>query len=247
MIDILSTAALILSAATLLMIAATHIYQRRTRKIMRQLAVRLEQHVWSTVALHHTIIPTAAPLPSPTDARLSSDLLAFLTTTIVQNKPLVVLELGSGLSTVVLGQALRKSGGHLFSIESDTYYFDETKSLLSLFSLEEQVTLIHAPLEKIDESNIWYRLDALRDIPKINLLLIDGPPATTRTMARYPALSNLWEKLDHDAIIILDDGDREGEQSIAYRWKVEHPVLTIQQLPYGHAPFLLRRRKDAQL
>ena len=69
---------------------------------------------------------------------------------IVTRKPRYVLELGSGISTLVLAHAakvVRDQGGacKVISMEEDSFYFDNLKSLLPVW-ISDYATVIHSPL-----------------------------------------------------------------------------------------------------
>ena len=72
----------------------------------------------------------------------------------------------------------------------------------------------------------WYSRESVAHLPGgISLLLIDGPPGYGEGMAhsRYPALPALADRLAQDALVFLDDADREPEREIIARWAEEVP------------------------
>ncbi len=58
---------------------------------------------------------------------------------------------------------------------------------------------------------------------KIDLLLVDGPPAYGKELrhARYPAVPFFKDHLAQDYTVVLDDINRLGEQEIVERWERE--------------------------
>jgi hypothetical protein len=64
----------------------------------------------------------------------------------------------------------------------------------------------------------------------IDMLVMDGPPAATAPLARYPALPVLGNQLSPGSIVLLDDTYREEERLIVARWKKEYPRLS--DIPY---------------
>jgi predicted O-methyltransferase YrrM len=141
-----------------------------------------------------------------------------------RKQPKVVLELGSGTSSIWIAYALEKDGGRLISIDHKTEFADRTKSLLQLHDVSNLAEVRLAELHQLNingEEFPWYNVDALRDINEIDLLLVDGPPGPLGEMARYPALHVLESQLAPNAIVILDDADRPGEQAIVQRWITE--------------------------
>lgn len=159
---------------------------------------------------------------------------------ILVNRRRVVLELGSGLSTVYLAALLASQGGLLVSVDHEAEWQKHVRNWLT----PEQAaatTFVHASLLACSfegEAVQWYDAaaiaDALRGRGGVDLLLIDGPPAYfhERCLNRGPALAALRKTLAPSATIILDDINRSGEQHIAQCWSaalgVEARHLTIE-------------------
>ncbi|HEY2931169.1 MAG TPA: hypothetical protein VGK99_05435 [Acidobacteriota bacterium] len=89
---------------------------------------------------------------------------------VLLHKPRVVVEFGSGKSSVVLGHALKQTGGHLVTFEAiDSYHRD----LLPLIR-ELPVTAVHAEaVEAAFDGIRGVRYDA--EIPDADLFFVDGP------------------------------------------------------------------------
>ena len=100
---------------------------------------------------------------------------------------------------------------------------------LSTHNLSNWATVVHAPLvEHIlhGERWKWYDLEPLKDVQSIDMLIIDGPPITTQNEARYPALPLLMDRLSSSAVILVDDADRDDEQSMIRKWKESYPSIS---------------------
>jgi predicted O-methyltransferase YrrM len=135
-----------------------------------------------------------------------------------------IVELGAGVSTIVLARLVRERGGRLTSLEHDEEWARVVRSQLEREELTEVATLLEAPLEPhalaLDGAP-WYAAASVERIPhEIDLLLIDGPPAYGEGMARsrYPALPALADRLSERAIVVLDDALRPGEREVIDRW-----------------------------
>ena len=135
-----------------------------------------------------------------------------------------LVELGSGVSTIVLARLARELGGRLTSLEHDSDWARVVRSQLEREGLSDSARLIEAPLEPhsaaLDDAP-WYAARAVVKLPEdIDLLLVDGPPGYGEGMAlsRYPALPALEHRLALNAIAVLDDAQREGERAILERW-----------------------------
>jgi predicted O-methyltransferase YrrM len=244
MSNLLQTSTFLFTLLNLAVIIAVNVYQRRSRKVLRNLHREMERHVWSTAALHNGIVPTAMPLPPPGDFRLSSDLLAYISAKIINDELKLVVELGSGLSTIILGAALKKVGGRLISIESGIEYLNTTQKLIQNADLGDVVTLVHAPIKPFDDHYRWYDTNAFPVLRDVDMLLIDGPPGNTCAKARFPALPFLWDKLKDDAFAVLDDAGRPDEIASLNQWQEIIPDITVERLPLSHHPVLIRRKTE---
>jgi predicted O-methyltransferase YrrM len=145
-----------------------------------------------------------------------------------RKQPKVVLELGSGTSSIWIAYALEKDGGRLIAVDHMKEFADRTQSLLHRHEVNHLAEVRLAALRQLNingDNFQWYNVDALRDINEIDLLLVDGPPSSLGEMARYPALHALESQLAPNAVVILDDADRPDEQGIVRRWITEVPGL----------------------
>ncbi|HWI72470.1 MAG TPA: class I SAM-dependent methyltransferase [Baekduia sp.] len=147
-----------------------------------------------------------------------------------------VLELGSGVSTVVLGRLLRTTGGTLVAVEHDARWCAWVAERIVAEGLEATVSVLHAPLEPLPEHALpWYArrgTDAALASGAPDLLIVDGPPAfrPEDALARLPALSELLERLAPGATIVLDDIARPGERAVLERWERE-TALRFERRP----------------
>jgi predicted O-methyltransferase YrrM len=189
----------------------------------------------SLIALYYMIKPKVS-FPPMRDWAISCDLALFLYEKIVQNKPNLVVELGSGVSTVVIAYALKElQKGKLISIDHDESYLAQTKKVLERHELSRLVDLNLAPLSDVKVNNDvvkWYEIDKKVINDNIDILFIDGPPRTVFNQARYPALPFFMDHLSKNSLIILDDGTREDEKSIVDRWHKEDFIKNIKLIEH---------------
>ena len=154
-------------------------------------------------------------------------------------RPALVVECGSGISTVLIGSRLDSLGfGRLLTFEHDAEFAAKTESLLVARDLEARVEMIVAPLRTYDvgESRLeWYGgLDDADLSPQIDVLVVDGPPASLGRLSRYPAVPLLKGSLAPAAVIFLHDGARRDEREAARRWAAElGGRLSYVQSPKG--------------
>ena len=166
--------------------------------------------------------------------------------TLLNQEPEHVVELGSGHSSVLIAARLAfLDHGRLTTVDHLERFADRTRRWIEARGVSERATVIHAPLQdhEIDgDTYPWYSMDVLEDrLPdRIDMLVVDGPPAKLGKNMRWPAVPLLLDRLARDAIIILDDGDRGEETRIAYSW---HELLGggIRYLPGGKGGWLLVR------
>lgn len=173
------------------------------------------------------VLDLPAPLPTTRGWAGSPDFLRHIHDLALTHKPSIVVECSSGTSTVVLARTLQMNGtGQVFSLEHDALYAEKTRQALQRCGLQSLATVIDAPLTKhqIDgTSHLWYRLEDLPE--RIDMLVIDGPPAVTHHRARYPAIPLLICRLTPEAVVVLDDAARSDEQAAVDLW-VQHFGLT---------------------
>jgi predicted O-methyltransferase YrrM len=185
------------------------------------------------LALIDTLKPVY-PMPSTRGWAASPDLLLILAQRVLDRRPRLVVELGSGVSTLALGYALQKSGGgRLVSVEHEEAYAQRTQERVRRHGLEAIVTVVLCPLSrrKVDgDSYLWYDLAGLQFDGKIDLLLVDGPPGKLQPWSRYPALPVLQPHLAADASIVLDDACREEERAIVAAWQKRYSDWRVMAL-----------------
>jgi predicted O-methyltransferase YrrM len=165
---------------------------------------------------------------------------------VVETRPGLVVECGSGNSTVVIARCLRALGrGRMISLDHDPAYARRTAELLRLHGVDDLVTVVGAPLvarEADGQVVQWYgpQYEPLLDGP-IDILLVDGPPGASSRLARYPAVPILQPHLAPTCSILLDDGDRVDERTIASLW-ARGLGATLSYLEGGRGGWLLRRQ-----
>lgn len=146
-------------------------------------------------------------------------------------KPSRVLELGSGVSTLISAASLAQWGPtnskFVYSIDHDESWLEVTRGLLTRAGLDGFVRLIHAPLQ---ERNVYGETYTTYDLPEkvlleagakgFDLCLIDGPP---RQVGRTSCLPLVASFLASNATILLDDAYRAGEQAAWAAWRRSYP------------------------
>lgn len=215
---------------------------RRHARLARREASRLYGQLEALAALRDTLDGKLA-LPSTRDWAASADLLRELVTVILARRPRVVMETGSGTSTVIIAACLQRlGGGHLWSLEHLPRFAGETRALLATRGLSDWATVVDAPLRDVrlaDGAWSWYDLEGFPPGEAIEVLFVDGPPGDTGPLARYPALPMLLDRLAPGAAILVDDGARPDERAMIARWQAEVPGLVVRPLPLQKGGSLL--------
>lgn len=183
------------------------------------------------------------PLPDTRDGAASPDFLKKILELMAERRPSLVVEAGSGVSTLVIGYNLKRlGGGRVVALEHDPAFAKTARDWISLHRLEEYASVIDAPLRAASTGNqAWYDTSALSLDAPIEMLIVDGPPATIGQMARHPALPVLHGRLAPNCVVLLDDGNREDERLTAKRWTTEFPEFSAEFLHLEKGAYLLRR------
>ena len=184
-----------------------------------------------------SIIHLRHPLPAMGHWAVSPDFARILVDVILDRKPGLILELGSGVSTLLCGYCLERNGhGTIVSVEHEDQYVRATAENVRKHRLDPFVRVIHAPLRDITlrkRSYSWYDKHSIVDeigSQKVDVLIVDGPPAKIGKETRYPAIPRLFDRLADQAIVLVDDAGRPDERKIVRRWVRKFPTLTLDYL-----------------
>ena len=154
----------------------------------------------------------------------------------------LVVECGSGTSTLFLARTLQlKSAGTLIALEHLPEFAEQTQLALETHGLDEVAEVRYAPLEEVvidERSYMWYSQSSIADLDSIDLLVVDGPPESTGTWARYPAYPLLRGALSASGAILVDDVQRGDERTMVDAW-VQHGGL-IESLALSPEQAILR-------
>ena len=164
-------------------------------------------------------------IPYTPDWSAEADFLQLIVDHCRQARPWLVLECGSGLTTLLLARCCQMNGqGCVVSLEDGKEYAENTRTYIDRYGLGQYVSVIHAPLQKIlldDVDYLWYATHEIPDEP-IDMLVVDGPSGFIQKNSRYPALPILYPRLSHGCRIFLDDAARPNEQEILALWQARY-------------------------
>lgn len=222
-----------------------HALPKASREIQRAVTVQgrhdYEQQVaWAELRAYLDVAPFMPPLRG---WAASPDVLRLLVRLIDRHRPELVVECGSGASSVWIGYALRRAGtGRLVAVEHEARYAELSRDLVAAHGLDDVVEVRHAPLTEVkaelagtepdgpvESAPLWYDLSRLNDLDRIGLLFVDGPPQATGEQARHPAVPALLPRCTADAVVVLDDADRPDERALGDRWIAEHRLHRTEE------------------
>lgn len=129
-----------------------------------------------------------------------------------------ILECGSGLSTLLIGAVVQKTGNLLCSLEHQKIWGDRLVKQLKRYG----ITSVHLHVRPLKDyaDFAWYQAPEIVTTNKYALVVCDGPPSATRG-GRYGLIPMMKTRLAPGCIILLDDAGRTHEQLLANRWAIE--------------------------
>lgn len=215
------------------------------RDTLQQLTRRLDQlddQIAETQGLVQlTRFNDCYPMPFGGGWALTADAGALLVREVALRRPRVVVELGSGVSTLLVGRMLKEAGeGMVYSLDHDSAWAERTRAHVRACGLQDHVVVIDAPLQRQRfgaEEYEWYQVpDSVLALQDINLLIVDGPPQSLspQGIPRFPALPTFGPRLSAGALIFVDDAARPQEQRMINEWMKLEPTLDkwmVQTVP----------------
>jgi hypothetical protein len=181
-------------------------------------------------------------LPAMHGWPISPDFAMLLLELVERNDYDLIIEFGSGTSTVLLAKAVEKlsprRSGRLrvrhVAFEHSSEYYSKTLESLRQARLEGSVQLELSPLVPYAAPHgvtyAYYDCQtalatATHHIQSESarvLVVVDGPPGATNRHARYPALPVVLDQCPGGQIdFLLDDFAREDEKAIAELWLID--------------------------
>lgn len=166
-----------------------------------------------------------------TGMSLSAHSLSYLLNEILINNRTNIIEFGSGISTILMAKlaVTNKIKLKITSVDEDNDWIIKLNEILSLENLQQFVEFIYAPIKNSYSQNrqyLWYDEDILNKEIKnqrFDMIIVDGPKAYEdgKSLIRYGALPFIFNKLQEDFVVFLDDINRVGEKSIITNWENE--------------------------
>jgi len=222
-----------------------------TQKILSELVKtnKNSDYIFQQIESFHQIqkyINPKFPLPQTRNWIASPDLMSAIFKYIILKNPQYIVELGSGVSTLYTSYLLKQneSSAKIFSIDHSLEYAEKSRQMLKEHEIEKYAEVLSCPLSKqqINGHEIdWYTIKNFPDI-KIDLLIVDGPP-TDHKYSRYNALPFFYDKLNSNAIIIVDDYFRKNETNMVELWLEKYKDLIVLDKLYTEKGTMILMKK----
>lgn len=202
--------------------------QRAVTALDAKLDAGFENALGEEAALHnlYRMVDVDREMPAPLGFAASPPTLLRLTDIALSlPRDRLILECGSGASTVWFAHACRRAGsGRVVALEHDERYARATREAIARHGLEAWAEVRSSPLEPIDvgdQTFMWYSRSTWSDLSNAHLLFVDGPPGRIGPRSRYPAFPLLAEVLADGAVVALDDTQRPDERAVGQSWLQE--------------------------
>lgn len=155
-----------------------------------------------------------------------------------------IIEFGSGISTLYLAWAAKKTNARVLSIEENEDWSSKIAEILNRNALDTYCDIHSVPCHDVTMngySSRWYDVDLVKEIvgqTTFDLVIVDGPTAFRKGQenARRPAIDVLRANLSENYVIFLDDAMRGGEKRILAAWETSLGLkASLEPIAGGHA------------
>ena len=231
-----------LLAAVMCLIARQLLEVTRQIRLLNEANVGAGGELWGLLGL---IGKPGRLLPRLGGAGMDLEAAYALMDLVIRTRPAIVVELGPGASTVLLGLA----GGSftatmdIWSLEDDHAWLKRAERLVGYHSIP-RCRIVSAPLinQQIGGwTGSWYSPEAVARIPdRIDLLIVDGPSNVEQRNSRYPAYPALRARLAPGSNLFVHDTNRADESHMVAQWLEDR---TLQQEACGLTFVVLRHER----
>lgn len=166
-----------------------------------------------------------------TDAAAGPHYYAHILNDIIINNKKNIVDIGSGISTILIARLLKINNipASVISIDHDRNWQNIVNNILKRDGIDHYVSFITSPIIKSNKYT-WYdkKKIVFPDNYYIDTLLVDGPIGMTSHLARLEAVPFLKKYLSSDCYTIyLHDTDRPDEKEIVRLWVTELPDAKV--------------------
>jgi len=205
------------------------------------------QELQSHISLHSNI-NLNYPLPPSDGWHASPIFLHHIVSLINEVKPKLLIEAGSGNSTLISAYFLKcQKFGRLISLEHDMDYQKRTSDLLLLNDLDSIAKVEYSPITDhyIDNHPYqWYDISKLSNDELIDMMIIDGPPKMLVDDYLYPVLPLFYTRLSDKATILIYNGKRNTVERTINLWKEKYNDIISKYIDMDRGAYLVKICKD---
>jgi hypothetical protein len=220
--------------------------ERQLRVVVKEETANASLQVQALIGLQGYYANGELPILNPERSTwpVSPDFALYLLQLIEKKHYDLIVEFGSGTSTVLIAKALAQQAlrdqspnaqsTKFVSFEHLSSYYEETLAQLRFAGADATADLHLTPLHTWTAADntpySYYDCASVLELLSGNaenaspsiLVIVDGPPASVGKLARYPAVPLMKQFFPQASIdFVLDDYIREDEQRIAKLWHVD--------------------------
>ncbi|MEA5553324.1 hypothetical protein VB713_20505 [Anabaena cylindrica UHCC 0172] len=178
-----------------------------------------------------------------TNWALPMDVLQWLEGFIIEKNIKSIVECGSGLSTIFLGEMQQKGViERSLTLEDNQDWYDYTCRKLLEKNLADYTEVKLTPRKQQACNKIlvsWYNISGIEPFDA-DLIIVDGPPSRSAMLARHPAPHLLKNFIKPGTYLVIDDYFRSEESKTVEMWLEELPITLIEILGIGKGLALLQ-------
>jgi predicted O-methyltransferase YrrM len=176
--------------------------------------------------------------------------MQFLARLVEVVRPRRVIEFGSGCSTVVLAELVRRCGGRVLSFDHKRKFARRSAAVLSERGLDQIAKVVRRPLtlrryglKLLPAYNIYW--EQIQDFTACEVAFVDGPPGW---IGREPTLYELFPRMALGGWIVVDDTNRRSERRWLETWRAAFgDALETAVFPeIGEGVAVLRKLSEAR-
>ena len=156
---------------------------------------------------------------------------AHICNEIIINDRKNIVELGSGISTILIARLIHinKLKINFFSIDHDSNWQLVIQKILKADGIDTNVKFLSSPIKQYEQYS-WYDHEKLNIDITIDMLIVDGPPGYELPFARFGAVPFFKNKLSTENYsIFLHDTDRNYEAQTIIEWSKILGLETLEK------------------
>lgn len=168
------------------------------------------------------------------DWALDKDTIILLWERLIAEKPRIIIESGSGTSTLINAYYMQKycPEGKIISLEQQKDEKVRVDNKLRKFGLSPFAYVLYAPLDENDHYGVNHEyVEQLLGNEKADWLVIDGPSG--RAGCRSAVMDTMLPYLKSGARWFADDAFRDGELEFLQKWQQSEEIIVEGIFPVG--------------